>query len=247
MGLHPDQVRSQAYLRLYLAFLRALNAQLEEARGAAVVARAELEELGEEVGLHTSAAMYVGWIATLAEDWVEATDVFDRAVGYVRDRPPQRSWHAYFLARLGEAALEMGDAQGAADLADRSRATAVEVDAETEIWWRRVAARALSAQGHPRKAAVLGREAVVLSDGIDDLVLRGGARLDLAEVLLRAGSRTRASATALEGLASLDRKGAVLPATRGRLRFADLLDAADGGDAASAAPHRRPPQQLGGQ
>ena len=184
-------------------------------------------------------AMYVGSIARFSGDGLRATEIFTLGVAYARERPPHRSWHAYFLARLGEAALGRDDLDAALSLAEQAREVSVEGDVDTEIWWRRVAARALSATGHPRKAVRLGRETVALSDEIDDPVLRGEARLDIAEVLRRTESRAQAFALAREGIEALERKGAVLLAANGRVRFGDLLAEAGGGGAASAAPPER--------
>jgi DNA-binding SARP family transcriptional activator/tetratricopeptide (TPR) repeat protein len=239
MARHPDHVRRQAYLRSNLAFLLALNGDLDVAREAAETARSELEDLGEEVGLGTSATRLIGAIAALGSDWPRARDSFQLGFDYTRDRQSQRAWRAYFLARLGEAALGLDDPQTAADLAERAHAITVAGDTETEVWWRRVAARALSATGHPRRAARLGHEAVAAADATDDLLMRGEARLDIAEVLLRAGSGARAAVLVLEGLELLDRKGALLPAANGRLRFANLLAQTKAGGAASAAPPER--------
>jgi tetratricopeptide (TPR) repeat protein len=236
LARQPDHLRAQAYLHCYLAFLRALDADLEGARNVAATARRELEELGEEAGLRTSAALYLGSIEALAGDWRRAQSVFEPGLEYTRDRPAQMAWHAYFLARLGEAALGRGDLESAAELVEEARAVAIAGDAETAVWWRRVAARALSAKGHPRKAALLGHEAVAAADATDDLVMRGEARLDLAEVLFRSGSRSQAATVVRDGLELLDRKGALLPAANGRSRFAGLLVESDSGGAAVAAP-----------
>jgi DNA-binding SARP family transcriptional activator len=235
MASHPDQVRQQAYLRVYLAILRTLSGDIEAGRAEAAVACSELDAVGEELGLHTTAMRWLGSLEAFALDWPRAREIFERGVVYVRDRPEQVSWHAYHLARLAEAALGVSNVDEAADLAAQARALTVAGDVETEIWWRRVAARALSITGHPRKATRLGREAVTLADGGDSLLDQGESRLDLAEVLLRTGQTAAAAAVAREGLALLDRKGAVLPASNGRARFAHLLDAAGGG-AATAAP-----------
>jgi len=232
----PDHLRSRAYLHVYLAVLRALNADLAGARGAADFARIELEQLGEEVGLHTSAALLFGSIETWYGEWERARDVYEVGLEYVRARPPHQAYHGYFLARLGEVAFELGDPARAALMADEARVLALEGDVETEVWWRRVAARANGVTGHPRKAVRLGREAVALSDEIDELVLQGEARLDLAEVVLLVGRAREAAALAQEGLAALDRKGALLLAAKGRVRFAALIGEADGGGAASTAP-----------
>ena len=236
MARSPERPRGQAYLRVYLAILLALRGDLEAARDAAVAARAELEQLGEETGLHTTAGLCLGSAEALAGDWKRARETFRRGLDYARDRPSHRQWHAFYLARLGEVALACGDPADAVALAEAAAALAVAGDLETDVWWRRVAARGLGATGHPRKAARLAREAVALADGCDDLVLRGEARLDLAEVLLGAGSRARAAAAVREGLALLDRKGAVLPAENGRVRFAGLVAETQGGGATTVAP-----------
>jgi hypothetical protein len=136
--------------------------------------------------------------------------------------------------------LERADVQVAARLAEQARAVAVASDVETSVWWRRVAARAVSATGHSRKAVRLGREALAIADETDDVLLRSGARLDLAEAQLGAGRAADAVTLVRDALQALDRKGALLPAAQARLRFAHLLAAEDDGGAAVAAPLERP-------
>ena len=102
-------------------------------------------------------------------------------------------------------------------------------------------ARALSTTDQPRKALRLGREALSIADTTEDVLLRSGARLDLAEVQLRAERRPEALSLVREGLELLDRKGAALPAEHARSRFAELLaEEEDGGAAFAAAPLERP-------
>jgi DNA-binding SARP family transcriptional activator/tetratricopeptide (TPR) repeat protein len=238
IGLYPDQVRSQPYVHAYLGYLRALGGDIEGSREAGTIAREQLEAAGEQVGLRTSAALPLGSAEALLADWPRAEETWEVGLAYVRDRPEQRSWYAYFLARLGEVALAVGDAERAADLAEQCRTTKVDGDMETELWWRRVAARSLSVMGHPRRAARLAREVVSLADRTDSLLFRGEARLDLAEVLLLAGRSAQAALAVHEGLELLERKGAALAVANGRARFAELLDPAAEG-AASAAPLRQ--------
>jgi DNA-binding SARP family transcriptional activator len=235
MARDVDKVRKHGYLRLYLAVVRTLSGDIASGRTEVAVARSELEAVGEEMGLHTTALRWIGSVEAYSTDWVRAREAFECGLAYVRDRPELVAWHGYHLARLGEAALGLSSIEEAADLADQARVLTVDGDVETEIWWRRVGARALSLLGHPRKATRLGREAVTLADGGDSLLFQGETRLDLAEVLLRAGRDTEAAAVARQGLALLERKGAVLLTSNGRARFADLLDTAGEG-AATAAP-----------
>ena len=240
LALHAEHPRHRAYLRTYLGILHALDADIHAARGAAAAARSELEELGEELGLGTSALAHLGAVEAILGDWARAEETWQRGIEYTRDRPQLSEWHGYFLARLGEAALGRGDPGSALRLAERARVFAAEADVESAIWWRRVAACALAATGHPRKALRLGREALAIVDGTDDVLLRAGARLDLAEVRLRAADSTEALALVQEGLDLLDRKGAVLPAAQSRARFAELLVESTSGGAAVAAPLERP-------
>ena len=121
-------------------------------------------------------------------------------------------------------------------LAEETQAVCVPGDLVTEIWSRRVAGRALAATDHPRKGMTMAREAVAYADTSDDLVQKGESRLDLAEVYVRAGYRKRAAQVVGEGLALLDRKGALLLSANGRLRFVDLVAESRVGSAASAAP-----------
>ena len=233
---HPDRLRTRPYLRCRLALLRALLGDLEGARDAAAGARSELVDIGEDLGLRTSAAGLLGSVEALAGDWSRAEEIFRPAFEYARQQPSQRMWQGYFLARLAEAALGRGDSGAAVVLAEETRAVCVPGDLVTEIWSRRVAGRALAATDHPRKGLTMAREAVAYADTSDDLVQKGESRLDLAEVCLRLGHRKRAAEAATEGLALLDRKGALLLSANGRRRFANLIDDADVGGAASAAP-----------
>lgn len=236
-----DSPRLQAYLLVYLGVLCSLGGDVAGARDASTGARKHLQELGEGVGLGTTAALLFGETEAIAADWSRAREVFEQGLDYTRGRPQHQDYRAYFLSRLGEIALERADPHAASSLAEEARGLAVPGDTETNVWWRRVGARALSATDQPRKALRLGREALSMADTTEDVLLRSGARLDLAEVQLRAGRKAEALSLVREGLELLDRKGAALPAEHARSRFAELLaEAEDGGAACAAAPLERP-------
>ena len=222
-----DRPRSLAYLRTNLAYLCALHGDLESAKEAAASARSELDQVGERVGLLTSAAVLLGSTEILIGDWEVASVTFESSLEHARRRVGERAWTAYFLARTAEVALARGDSEQAAALAYEARALSTQDDRPTLVWWRRTAGRACALTGHPRKARRFAREAVAIADETDDLVERGEARLDLAEVLLRTGSPAEAESVAREGIDVLERKGAVLPAANGRARFAELLHIPD--------------------
>ena len=218
-----DSPRVAAYLRMQLAYLEALAGDVESARSSAARASDELEALGEELGRGVVIGSQRAAIEALAGDWVRARELLELALASVRAHPSQRAWEAYFLARLAEAAIESTDVADAVSLAAAARPLVVAGDADTEAWWRRVACRALAATGDRRKALRLGREAVALADATDDLLAQGGARLDLAEALVHVGRTADAARLVEEALVVLDRKGATLPASNARERFADLL------------------------
>jgi tetratricopeptide (TPR) repeat protein len=238
----PDSPRVQAYLLVYLGVLCALSGDVARARQASTGARSHLQELGEDVGLGTSAALLLGATEAIAADWSRAREVFEQGLDYTRGRPQFQDYRAYFLARLGEIELERADPHAATSLAEEARALAIPSDAETNVWWRRVGARALSATDQPRKALRLGREALSIADTTEDVLLRSGARLDLAEVQLRAGRKLEALSLVREGLELLDRKGAALPAEHARSRFAELLaEEEDGARRSPPRPSNGPP------
>ena len=242
MARRPDHPREQAYLRHWLALLFALQNDLDRAREAAAQARLELSHLGEELALGTSAAGTFGSIEAAAESWHTARAVFEDALEYATSTG-STAWRAYFCARLGEVALGQGDVETAARRAEEARRLSPPDDAWTSVWWHRVAGRAFAALGRPRKAVRIAREAVTAADATDDLVMRGGARIDLAEVMLRTARPATAVETLREGLELLDRKGATLLSSRARVRFADALDEDVGGAGTNSRPHQRAHQQ----
>jgi DNA-binding SARP family transcriptional activator len=233
---HADSPRRRAYLLLDLGTCLALSGDIVAARETATAAISILEELGEELGLGTSALLRFADIEALAGDWSRAEECWRRGLEYTRDRPGLTEYHTYFLARLGESALEQAAVTSAARLAEQAAAAAVLSDVETDVWWRRVAARALSATGHSRKAVRLGREALAIADDTDYVLLRSGGRLDLAEIQQGAGRIAEARRLVRDALDALDRKGATLPAAQARERFADLLADEEERSAAVAAP-----------
>jgi tetratricopeptide (TPR) repeat protein len=73
-------------------------------------------------------------------------------------------------------------------------------------------ARVLARRGEHGEAERLGREAIAIADGTDDLRRQGNAYLDLAEVLSLAGRPNEAADMLQEALDRYERKGIVAPA-----------------------------------
>ena len=191
------------------------------------------------MGLGTSAAAMFGDIEAILGDWPRTREVFEQGLGYTRDRPEYRDWHGYFLARLGETALECADPHTAASLAEEARGLATPAERRRTSGGGEWPPACCPSTGQARKSVRLGREAVSIADTTEDVFLRSGARLDLAEVQLSAGRTSDALSLVREALELLDGKGAVLPAARARERFAELLAGMEGEGAANAAPSDR--------
>ena len=252
MSAASDRPRELAYLRSRLAYLFALSGDVDGARTTAGVARLELAELGEELGLRVPVAAMFGSIEAFAGAWESAASIFESAMEYIeqresKSRPLWRAWRAYFLLRLGEVALRSGDPKNASRFVADARPLVVTADSVVSVWLRRIEARVLIRTAHPRRAIRVAREGISLTDATDDLIQQGETRLDLAEVLLGAGNGREAVAhvhhaarpTRLEGRHAPWRKRtlAVRGATRSIWRRG----------LAAVRPRRRLSQQLGGQ
>jgi len=235
---HPDHVRAHASLHVWLAYLHALKGDLDSARAYAATGRTELFELGMEVELEVVAADLIGSIEAHALEWQAAEGIFEKALAYTRRRGwhYSRAWGAYFVTRLAEVALACNDSERAARMAEEALRISPVGDRLTRVWTRRVSGRALAATGHPRKALTLAREALEIAGASDDLVERGEATLDLADVLEQAGRLDAAREAVVQGLELLDSKGATLPAANGRARFAELLAELESGARPSSDP-----------
>jgi tetratricopeptide (TPR) repeat protein len=85
-------------------------------------------------------------------------------------------------------------------------------DVGTQFLWRQAMARVLARRGEHGEAERLGREAIAIADGTDDLRRQGNAYLDLAEVLSLAGRPNEAADMLQEALDRYERKGIVAPA-----------------------------------
>jgi len=235
---NSDHPRRVAGIRLCLASLWALADNRENALAWLALARGDFVELGMEVELEVIAAQAAGSIEAHNHEWEAAEETFRRALAYTRERgwTFYRAWGAYFLSRLAETALGRGDPHLAAELAEEAARSLKVDDRLTRISSRRVLGRAFAATGHPRKAVSMAREALELARASDDLVEKGEATLDLADVLRDVGRRDEAREAAIEGLALLERKGARLLVNNGQRRFRELLAETDGEARGSSSP-----------
>ena len=124
---------------------------------------------GRRLGRGVAVGSQCAAVEALAGDWVQAhASCSSSRLASVRAHPSQRVWEAYFLARLGEAALESGDVacrtvprrRGARRRRRRRRGDGDRGGGAS----RARALRGRRATG--AKALRLGREAVALADAI---------------------------------------------------------------------------------
>ena len=101
-----------------------------------------------------------------------------------------------------------------------------------------LAERSLRQDNRARGWRLFGR-ASDSREPVDDLVEKGEAVLDVADVLSHMGRQRPLRELALEGIELLQRKRARLLVENARERFAELFEA-DGGGAASPGPDIRP-------
>ncbi len=188
-----------------LAGLEALLGDFEEARKLCDQADATFEELGlrlHRVGL----SQVVAEIELLAGDPVAAERVLRPGLellteagggGLIGNSAVLLGHALYVQGRIGEAD----------ELADLAARSAAEDDIPAQVAWRRVRARI-------EQDPALAREATVIAERTDGLVLRADALLALAEITAAAGERAEAHAAAAAAADLYERKGSMLGAAR---------------------------------
>ena len=198
-------------LYLHLARLEARRASFDAARAYAERSRILYEELGMRLSAQAGTAMAFGDIELLAGDYVAAEGslrVGLEALGAMGERG-FRSTIAAYIAR---ALYGQGRLDEAEELARRAAQSSAADDIWSRTWAGGTRAKVLARQGDDREAEQAAREAVALIEGTDALELRGGALLDLAEVLILAGRNREAQASAEAALGFFERKGNVVSA-----------------------------------
>jgi len=203
-----------------LAQLRAMNGELEVARGLYRRARAMLHDLGQgltaaSTGLDLALVELHGGDLAAAEREVRAD--FDFL---------EKSGETYFLstmaAVLGRLAREQGRDADALALSERAESTAMADDVLTQALWRTVRAPVLARAGRLEEAEQLAQAAVALLRDVEAPGFQGDALLDLASVLRAAGKVDDAQAALAKALDLLNAKGDRLFAWRALALQADL-------------------------
>jgi class 3 adenylate cyclase/tetratricopeptide (TPR) repeat protein len=201
---------AEAVIGLIRGLLLAMVGRSEEATRLATESRRVLVDLGPSVtasttSIETSRIAFLGGDPAAADRALSRDLVELEAIG-------ERYFRSTIAGLHSRARLALGDVDGAAASAALTRSLADPDDNEAQILWRQAEANVLLARGRGTEAEALAREAVELTTGTVDLVLRADALADLAAILAGIGRGNEAGPPLQEALDLYRRKGASVAA-----------------------------------
>lgn len=205
---------SEGVIGLIRALLGAMAGQFDEARRLADDSRRRIVDLGPSVTASTT-SIEVSRIAFLADDPATAGEVLGRDLAEL-EAIGERYFRSTIAGLHSRARLLLGDVDGAAISAALTRTLADPDDNEAQILWRQAEAMVLIERGMADEAVRLAGEAVALTEGTVDLVLRADALVDLATILGRIGRGEESGPPLREALDLYGRKGATVAVARTR-------------------------------
>jgi class 3 adenylate cyclase/tetratricopeptide (TPR) repeat protein len=211
-------------LRGYRANALAMLGRFEEALAILAEARAELADRGGGIWLATLTAMTTVDVELLAGD-AEAAVAFGEEGCRQLDQLGELSYLSTAAAGVGQALVAL-DRLDEADLwAGRAAEAGASDDVFTQMLWRQVRAKVLGRRGELEASEQLAREAVALGEQTEMLDARGGAYVDLADVLALAGRPHEAIQALGQALECYRRKGNLVATQRAEARRAELQSA----------------------
>jgi tetratricopeptide (TPR) repeat protein len=200
----------EAYLDHAIAHLRARLGEFDAAREASDRYRAFLLDTGQMIGYWRSAELRFD-VEMLAGDTEAALAVADE--GYTALLEKGDRW-PYLGAFVGQARLELGRMEEAAEVAEVAASSAIAVERALGLG---VMARVRAREGDGVAAEKLISEAVEIVERTDFLFDRGTVQLDRAEVMELLGHDEEARAARERALAMFEEKGDLVSAARTRL------------------------------
>ena len=203
---------AEAVIGLISGLLQAMTGDFERARELATESRRVLVDLGPSVTASTT-SIESSRIAFLAEDPAAADEQLSRDLADL-EVIGERYFRSTIAGLHSRSRLALGDLEGAAASAALTRTLADPDDNEAQILWRQAEASVLLARDLGGQALELSREAVELTSGTVDLVLRADALVDLAMILVATGRGHEAGPPLREALDLYERKGATVAMDR---------------------------------
>jgi hypothetical protein len=201
-----------------LAACRAMEGRFDEGRELADRSYEMLNGLGLRLraAFATEAAAFV---EVLAGDHAAAERAL-RLGFHITDELGERGYNATVTALLSQSVFAQGRLDEAEALTATAERHAATDDLTTQVVWRSVRARVLSARGRQADAEALAREACSLAAETDDVNMRADALLDLAEVLRAGGRGDEAGGHVAQALSIYEAKGNMVSAERARAALA---------------------------
>jgi tetratricopeptide (TPR) repeat protein len=186
--------------------------RVEEAKASFDEAVALARDLGADLKL-ASIAMYRG-TAFLMMDEARAAEEALRPSVEALQRMGEQSLLSTAVAMLGEALYRQGRMDEAMLATVASEAATAADDLASQMAWRGVRAKVLSARGEHREAVALARSAVSFADQTDLATMAADAHIDLATVLFEAGNREEGEEALGTALDLYQMKGNTMSAAR---------------------------------
>ncbi len=200
------------------AGFEAMHGQFDQARRLLDDARSLLEDLGLRMWMAGAFAQMSGWVEQLAGDAASAERCFRS--GYRElEQLGEAGWLPTVAAHLAHALYQLREHDKAEQFTRISEERSNPDDVYSQVLWRVVRAKVLSAKGEHGEAERLAREAVGRTDGTDFLQLRGDAAAALA-VVMEAVDPGEAAAMAAEAVRLFEVKGNRVAAEQTRRRLA---------------------------
>ena len=200
----------------------AMLGRFDEARAFVAQARAIAEDLGlvwNTAGLASAA----GFVELLAGDPVAAERELRAGLDVLERAGMTGSYFGHALRdELAQALYEQGRYGEAKELSEASERSAPADDVQAQVQWRSVRAKVTAREGRLDAAEAIAREALVLVQETELVLVHANAVRDLAEVLTLAGRPDEAFQCLEEAERLYERKGDRVSASRARLAAAAL-------------------------
>ena len=196
----------------HYAVLHSMLGEFEQARGLLDRAESIRVDLGLAPSPDTLTGRAAFFVEMLAGDAIEAERLLRREYDAL-ERMGERSLLSTDAGYLAQALYVQGRIDEAERFARICKEAAASDDLSSQILWRTARAKVLARRGDFGQAESLAKEAVVITDRTDYVVMRADALMDQAEVMRLAGRHAEVLSILDEALRLYEAKG-IIPAAR---------------------------------